>query len=48
VDAGERLRAAELRVRLEGAPLGLVAEVRAEMDVDPMQLTQGEPLPLRP
>jgi len=40
---GERLRAAELPVRIEGAPLDLVVEVLAEMHGDPMRLIDGEP-----
>ena len=41
---GERLRGAGLRVRLEGAPLDLVAEVLAEIHGDPVRLMEGEPL----
>ena len=43
MDAGERLRAAGLPVRIE-APLDLVAEVLAEIHGDPMGLMEGEPL----
>jgi hypothetical protein len=41
---GERLRAAGLPVRVEGAPLDLVAEVLAETYGDPVRLMEGEPL----
>ena len=41
---GERLPAAGLPVRLEGAPLDLVAEVLAELHGRPMGLLGGEPL----
>jgi hypothetical protein len=44
---GELLRAAGLPVRVEGAPLDLVAEVLAEIHGDPMRLMDGEPLPSR-
>jgi hypothetical protein len=44
---GERLRTAGLPVRIEGAPLDLVAEVLAEIPGDPMRLMDGEPLPPR-
>jgi hypothetical protein len=43
----ERLRAAGLPVRVEGAPLDLVAEVLAEIHGDPVRLMDGEPLSSR-
>jgi hypothetical protein len=43
----ERLRDAGLPVRIEAAPLDLVAEVVAQMHGDPMRLMEGEPLPSR-
>jgi hypothetical protein len=43
----ERLRAAGLPVRIEGATLDLVAEVLAEIRGGPMLQIDGEPLPSR-
>jgi len=43
----DRLRAARLPVRIEGAPLDLVADVLAEIHGDPLWLLDREPLPLR-
>ena len=43
----ERLRAAGLSVRLDAAPLDLVAEVLAEIQGDPVRLMDGESLPSR-
>jgi len=40
-------RAAGILVRLEAAPLDLVAEVLAEIHGDPMRVMDGEPLPSR-
>ena len=44
---GERLREAGLPVRIEGAPLYLVAEVLAEIHGDPIRLMEGEPIASR-
>jgi len=40
-------RAAGLPVRIEAAPIDLVAEVLAEIHGDAMRLMDGEPLPPR-
>jgi len=40
----ERLRAAELPLRIQGATLDLVAEVLARFHGDPMWLMDGDPL----
>lgn len=40
---GERLRGVGVPVRVEGAPIDLVAQVLAEIHGDPMRLMEGEP-----
>ena len=45
---GERLRAAGIPVRLDAAPLDLVAEVLAEIHGARARFLDGEPIPSRP